>query len=267
MPQASPPSAVGSLLVEPEWLASRLDAEHLRIVDVRLAESFADGHIPNAVHLDLNTLRAEHDGIEGMLITPEAFARIIGQMGVDADTTVVLYDDHHGMPAARAAWSLLRYGHTRLALLDGGWNAWENGAFPATQEVSFITPRRFGVVQAEQYGADFVWVHARLNHPDVILLDVRSNAEYAKGHLPGALLWDWENGANENSTFRSAADLRASLAHAGVTPDREIVTYCQSGVRASHTFLLLKHLGFERVRMYDGSWAEWSSRGAEAERS
>ncbi|MCK6578475.1 MAG: sulfurtransferase [Anaerolineae bacterium] len=267
MSQTSPLSVVGSLLIESEWLVAHLDAENLRIVDVRLAESYVDGHIPNAVHLDLNALRAERDGIEGMLITPESFSRIVGQMGIDADTTVVLYDDHHGMPAARAAWSLLRYGHANLALLDGGWDAWENGAFPTTQDVPFIAPHRFGVVQAELYGADFLWVRAHLNHPQVTLLDVRSSAEYDKGHLPGALLWDWQNGADESSTFRSVSELRASLSAAGVTPDHEIVTYCQSGVRASHTFLLLKHLGFERVRMYDGSWAEWSSRGSEVERS
>ncbi|MBZ0286260.1 MAG: sulfurtransferase, partial [Anaerolineae bacterium] len=76
--------------------------------------------------------------------------------------------------------------------------------------------------------------------------------------LPNAILWNWENGTGLETTFRPAAELRSELALIGVTPDKEIVTYCQSGMRASHTYFLLLNLGFKRVRMYDGSWAEWS---------
>lgn len=260
MTQTFATTTLSGLLVTPDWLAARLNAPALRILDVRLAESFADGHVPGAQHLDLNRLRAEKDGVEGMLIDAAPFAEIMGQFGIDARTTVVLYDDHHGMPAARAAWSLLRYGHPHVALLDGGWDAWETQGLPVTSEISGVEPRRFEVCEDAAHEADFEWVRTHIQSPGVVLLDVRSQTEFDKGRLPGALLWDWENGADDAHTFRDAEETRAALAQAGVTPDQEIVTYCQSGVRAAHTFFLLRHLGFERVRMYDGSWAEWSQR-------
>ncbi len=240
-------------LVSADWLQSNI--EHVVILDARLAENYAEGHIPGAMHVDLNDLRYERDGVEGILVEPETFARVVGNLGIDRDSHLVVYDDHFNLLAARIAWSFLRYGHERISLLDGGWDAWN---YPTSTQIPAPIPRQFKVQVNDAPYASLSWILERT--PDTVLLDVRSYNEYANGFIPGAVFWEWQNGTDFDRTFRNEAETRAELAQLGVTPDREIVTYCQSGVRAAHTYFLLRHLGFERVRIYDGSWAEWSTR-------
>lgn len=248
-------------LIPAEWLAQHLEDAQVRILDARLPENYAEGHIPLAVHVQLTALRYNRDGVDGMLIEPDVFAEAAQRLGIGADTLVVVYDDYYGQLAARIGWSLLRYGHDKVALLDGGWEAWEAAGLPVSTEVKQPEPASFVPVLVEKHIAEHAWVVEHLHAPDVVLLDVRSPLEYNKGHLPNAVAWNWENGTSlEATTFRPAAELLSELAQLGVTPDKEIVTYCQSGMRAAHTFYLLLNLGFKRVRMYDGSWAEWSFR-------
>jgi thiosulfate/3-mercaptopyruvate sulfurtransferase len=245
-------------LVTPTWLSQHLDDPRLRILDARLHENYTEGHIPLSLHVDLKALRYTKDGVDGMLIEPEPFAAIASSLGIGDDTLVVIYDDYFSQVASRIAWSLLRYGHTKVALLDGGWDTWEAAGLPTTAEVKRPAHAHFRPHLVDSPLADLDYVRSHLNSPDVVLLDVRSPAEYSEGHIPNAVAWNWENGTSFEAAFRPLDELRGELAKLGVTPDKEIVTYCQSGMRASHTYFLLKQLGFEHVRMYDGSWAEWS---------
>lgn len=246
-------------VVTPQWLYEHLDDPALRIVDVRLIESYVDGHIPGAVPVDLNAVRGRRDGIDAMLIEPDAFAAVASRLGIGAGTRVVIYDDHHGLTASRIAWSLLAYGHTLVALLDGGWDAWEASSYPVAADTQTPSPTVFTAQPDASVLADIEQVRAAQG-TDTVVLDVRAPAEYERGHVPGAVLWNWENGTSDDHTFLTADDVLPALESLGVTPDREIITYCQAGVRAAHTFLLLRQLGFEQVRMYDGSWLEWSQR-------
>ena len=110
-------------------------------------------------------------------------------------------------------------------------------------------------------GVDAGWIRAHQHDPGVQLVDTRSAAEYARGHIPGAVHWDWNDGtpADGSGYFRGDHALRDELAARGIVADREIVTYCHSGVRAAHTYALLRAIGYPRVRLYDGSWLEWST--------
>lgn len=250
------------LLVTPDWLVNRLDADDLRIVDVRGSDDYAEGHLPGAVQLDLAALTYEENGVPGMLIRPEAYTAVMNQLGINADTSVVLYDSNWGMPAARVLWTLQRYGHDQAALLDGGWDRWLEEGRPIATTPHVPRTTHFEPRPAAATLATLDWVQDHLDDPNVVLVDTRTPAEFAAGRLPGALNWDWMNGlpAQGWNTLRPAADLVAELTALGITPDKEIVTYCRSGARASHTYLLLRHLGFPRVRNYDGSWLEWSAR-------
>lgn len=258
LPEASP------YLVEPQWLAQHVDEPHLRILDTRLPEIYAEGHIPSAVHIDLNALRYTKDDIDGMLIEPDVFAATAGQLGIDQKTAIVVYDDYFGQLASRVAWSFLHYGLANVALLNGGWDAWEAAGLPISDVAHHPKPAVFEPSLVESNLASYGWIQDQLESSEVVLLDVRTPDEYDRGHLPNAVLWHWENGTALETTFRPADNLRAELASIGVTPDKEIVTYCQSGVRAAHTYFLLRNLGFENVRMYDGSWAEWSQKEGNA---
>lgn len=250
------------LIVEPAWLADRLEAPDLRLIDVRAVDAYREGHIPGAVQLDLAALTTTVDGVEGFVIGPDPYATIMGQLGVDEDQAVVLYDSNWGMPAARVAWTLIYYGHPNVAILNGGWDRWEEEEHPTTTTSPLPTPTRFVPRPDASHLAELNWLQEHLDDPNLIVIDTRTNGEYDAGHLPGALLWDWMNGVPVGSwdAVRPTDELAAELAALGITPDKEIVTYCRSGARAAHTYLLLRHLGYPRVRNYDGSWLEWSAR-------
>src|SRR5690606_13221428 len=123
-------------------------------------------------------------------------------------------------------------------------------------------PARFVPRPDPAHMAELAWLQERLGDPDLVIIDTRTSGEYNAGHLPGAILWDWMNGVPVGSwdALRPTDELAAELTALGITPDKEIVTYCRSGARAAHTYLLLRHLGYPRVRNYDGSWLEWSAR-------
>lgn len=248
------------LLVEPTWLAEHLNQPNLRILDVRLADSYEEEHLPGAVWIDLSTLSCIVDGVAGMLLPPAEFAATMGELGIDHNSTVVLYDDNWGMPAARVLWSLRRYGHDQVSVLNGGWDRWQDEGYPTSTKLSTITATTFIPQPADEHLAERQWILDRIDDPDLVLIDTRTPNEYAQGHLPNALSWDWMSGVPLTGweTMRSEDEVRSELAGLGITPDKMIVTYCRSGARAAHTYLLLRHLGFPQVRNYDGSWLEWS---------
>jgi thiosulfate/3-mercaptopyruvate sulfurtransferase len=250
------------LLVTTEWLAQYINAYDLRIVDIRPADAFAEGHIPGAVQVDLAAFGTIVDGVPGMLIGPDSFAAIIGELGIDNDMAVVVYDSNWGMPAARLLWALSYYGHSNNAVLNGGWDRWEEEGRAISRAITLPTPTRFTPSPTPTLLAELPWLQNHLDDPNVVLVDTRTPKEYSDGHLPNAINWDWMNGIPVEGwdTVRPADELATELAALGVTPDKEIITYCRSGARASHTHLLLRYLGYPRVRNYDGSWLEWSAR-------
>jgi thiosulfate/3-mercaptopyruvate sulfurtransferase len=238
------------------------------VIDLRPPEDFATGHIPGAVHLDLW-------GVSLIDTDPaplKAFMWIIDHLfnlrGVDAKTPVVIYDEQSGMRAARAFWFLEYFGHPRVQVLDGGFGAWTRAGLPVTREASPPPKSSWSGVPQEQTIATWRDVKDRLGRPDVVILDTRSDGEHngtivrAKrgGAIPGAVHVEWTRNLTSDGTFKPEAELRAMYEQAGVTPDKEVVTYCQGGYRAAHAYLTLRLLGYPRVRNYTGSWKEWGDR-------
>lgn len=238
------------------------------VLDLRPAEEFAAGHVPGAVHLDLWGLSLV-DTDPGPL---KAFMWIVDHLfnlrGVDAKTPVVLYDDQSGMRAARAFWFLEYFGHERVQVLDGGFGAWVRAGMPVTREAAPPAKSTWAGTPRPERLATWRDVRERLGQPGTVILDTRSDEEYhgtlarAKrgGAIPGAAHVEWKRNLAADGSFKPAAELRAMYEQAGVTPDKEIVTYCQGGYRAAHAYLALRLLGYPRVRNYTGSWKEWGDR-------
>jgi thiosulfate/3-mercaptopyruvate sulfurtransferase len=187
----------------------------------------------------------------------------MGELGVSNDHAVVAYDDQWGLAAARLLWALQAYGHRSVAVLDGGWDRWSAEGSPLASSSIVVTEGRFRAEPDPAVSADLAWIREQLVTGDAVLLDTRSPAEFAKGHVPGALSWDWFNAVPADSwnSTRDPADLRAEWSALGLEPTDEIAVYCRSGMRAAHTYLALRHAGFPRVRLYDGSWQEWEMHG------
>jgi thiosulfate/3-mercaptopyruvate sulfurtransferase len=246
------------LLVDPSWLNERLGGPGLRVVDLREADAYASGHIPGAARLDLSDLGSRMGGLDNVLLPPGAFSDVMARCGISNGDAVVAYDDQWGLAAARLAWALHRYGHDRVAVLDGGWDRWVDEGRPSAQGEEPIPEGAFAPIPRAEVHADREWIARHSSR--TVLLDTRTRAEFDKGHLPGALCWDWFNAvpAGGWSATRDPADLRAEWGALGVDPADEVVVYCRSGMRAAHTYLVLRNAGFSRVRLYDGSWQEWS---------
>jgi thiosulfate/3-mercaptopyruvate sulfurtransferase len=238
------------------------------LIDLRPAEEFAVSRLPGAVHLDLWGLSLI-DTSEAPL---RAFTWMIGHLfslrGVTPDRPVVVYEGDSGMRAARAFWFLDYLGHPDAKILDGGVKAWTRAGGQLTTEVTApVASDWHGTPDASRV-ASWRDVRDRLGNPSTAIVDTRSDAEYygeaarAKrgGAIPGAVHLEWKQNLDKDGRYKPVGELRAMYEGLGVTPDRDVVTYCQGGYRAAHTYVALKLAGFKNVRNYTGSWKEWGDR-------
>ncbi|MGQ9813551.1 MAG: sulfurtransferase [Candidatus Roseilinea sp.] len=263
-------------LVSTEWLAAHLNDPGIRIVESNEDPLlYSAGHIPGAVNIDWTA--DLNDQIVRDYIHSDSFARLMSEKGISNDTTVIFYGDKNNWWACYAFWVFQLFGHTNAKILNGGRRKWVDEGRPMTRDVpayprtTYQAPAR----DDSRYRAfrDQVLAHVRANGT---LVDVRSPQEYTGerlhmpdypnegalrgGHIPGAKSIPWAQAVREDGTFKSYDDLMALYTSEGVTPDKDIITYCRIGERSSHTWFVLKYLlGFERVRNYDGSWTEWGN--------
>jgi len=258
-------------LVSGEWLAANLANENIRIIDARMdIRDYWQAHIPGALYLDTNLLRWPDQGVPGKLMNVEALALLLGQMGIGAKTRVIAYYDKNGYPPFYLLWALEFIGHEDFALLEDGIERWRTEGRPLTQDYPKIKPVSFRLPAKQKRD-----VRATLEDivketkAGAVLLDVRPEDLYKgekgawrrKGHIKGALSHPWAMDLANDGTWKSKEELLAVYANLGVTPDKNIIVSCGQGQMAAFTYFSLKHrLGFQKVRLYDGGFSEWSAR-------
>jgi len=257
------------LLIEPTELVAHLGAPDLRIVDLNQPSVYTRAHVPSAVHLDYGRIVASRPPAMALLPDAEQLGAALGSIGIAPEDHVVAYDDEGGGRASRLLWTLDAIGHQGASLLNGGLRAWLAERLPTESGMSTVAPTRYPVRIVGDVEADKNYVLAHLNDPSVVLVDARSPEEYAGttkraargGHIPGAVNFNWTDAIDptRHLRLRDAAALRRVLEKLGVTPDKEAITYCQTHHRSAHTYMVLKILGYRRVRSYPGSWSEWGN--------
>jgi thiosulfate/3-mercaptopyruvate sulfurtransferase len=267
-------------LVSTDWLAARLDDPTIRVVDCRYyfdgrvgRDAYAAGHIPGAAYLDwTKELATRQDPIAFKVARGPQVKAAMERLGIGDDTTIVGYDDEGGHFVARLWLVLARHGHgDKVKILEGGITKWEQEGRPLSQDepaprAATFTPRDTDdgtLLTAEQ-------VLALKDDPNTVIVDVRRHTEYtgeearAKrgGRIPGSTWIFWQDNLDWNGdrSFRPEQEIRKRYESAGITRDKQVVTYCQGAVRAAHTAVALKMLGYDNVKVYDGSWEEWGSR-------
>jgi len=257
------------LLIEPDVLENTLGYDNLLIVDLSKAETYRKLHIPGAVHLDYAQITAARKPVMGLLPEPEVLDTLFSSIGIDEQTHVVAYDDEGGGCASRLLWTLEMAGHEHFSILNGGLHAWANENHAYTDEPVTPVTKQFHSRYNEQPSADSNYIKERLGNTDTCLLDVRSPAEYSGmkkfaaqgGHIPGAVNIEWTQMMDQprNLRFKADDELFALLKSVGVTPDKEVITYCQTHHRSAHSYIVLKHLGFKQLKAYPGSWSDWGN--------
>ena len=264
----TPAHAADALLVDAAALDAQRTAADVRIVD--MADELADyqrGHIPGAVHLDVDKARVAV-GRAFRVPTPEEGAKLLGALGITPETRVVIYDDAGSLNAAWFFYVLETLGHPRAAILDGGIAAWKRAGLQLSTETPASAATSYRPAPHPERVTTAAWVREHLQDRSVALLDARSTGEYSGakkfakrgGHIPGAVNVEWQQNLRPDGTFKSLDELRALYTGAGVTPDKTVVTYCQTHHRGAHAYFVLRLLGYPRVVGYDRSWAEWGNR-------
>lgn len=267
------------VLVDTQWLADHLNYPRVRVVECDGTESAYEGsHIAGAVFWNaykdilLPNLRVNID--------KTAAAELFARSGIGNDTIVVLYSNSLSATGL-AFWYLKLFGHRDVRLLNGSRKKWLAEGRPLTAESPTVTHASYTpqspdpTIQAQRADVEAAipsGAGRTVGTPDHTFVDTRRIQEYSgewfaskppegderAGHMPGAAHIYFERALNDDGTFKSADELRALYGGYGVTPDKEVTTYCTLGWRAGHTWLALKYLlGYPNVRNYDGSWNEW----------
>lgn len=257
------------MLVDTEWVAAHSGDEGVRLLDARQLSDYMQSHIPQAVHFDVGELMVERDGVRGMLPEPEALNALFGAHGFSPKTTVVIYDGRGGLLASRLWFALDYMGHEDVRLLNGGWQAWSSAGRPVTRAAPLLEAVAYQGRPDPSKMADAEWLAAHLKDSSVVPVDARTLGEYTGqdvrasrgGHVPGAVHLNWsETLSGTDMRFKSADELEGMFRQAGVTRDKTAVPYCQTHVRGAQVSFVLRLLGYEKVRGYDGSWSEWGNR-------
>jgi thiosulfate/3-mercaptopyruvate sulfurtransferase len=257
-----------TLLTTASELQRKLGAENLCIIDVRPAEDYANGHIPGATHFDLFGLSLIDTSEAPLKAFMFMIHHVLELRGVNESKEVVFYEDNSGMRAARGLWFLEYYGHPNVKMLDGGFRAWKAAGAPVTSDATPPKTASFKIAERRDVLATTDDVLRSLGQKQIAILDTRSEGEYLGTHvraarggaIPGAIHVEWTDNLAPDGKFKSNDELKAMYDKAGITPEKEVVSYCQGGYRAAHSYVALRLLGFPKVRNYIGSWKEWGDR-------
>ncbi len=271
------------VLVETDWLASRLSDQSIRAVEVDVDTAAYDlGHIPGAIGWSWHTQLC--DTVRRDILPKEQLEALLSEAGITPETTVVLYGDSNNWFAAWAFWQLKIYGHRDARLLNGGRRKWLAEGRPLMEEAPSYPATAYHAQEPDLSLRAFLpQMLEVVKNGSASLIDVRGPQEFTGeilappglpetcqrgGHIPGAKSVPWGKACNEDGTFKSFEELKALYGAEGVNESRPAISYCRIGERSSHTWFVLKYLlGLPDVRNYDGSWTEWGNLvGAPVER-
>jgi len=276
--KAQPKHAAGQkvrseMLVSTDWLAKNIDDRNVFVIHVAAdRKHYDDGHLPGARFLLSKEILTTRDGVANELPAVADLRKTFEQLGVGDTGRIVIYGENSGLLAARVYFTLDYLGHgDRAALLDGGIEKWKAEKLtvetqPVKTEPAEFTPRpRPQIVAGLDAVRDLSRVAANVADAGVAIVDARPEEQYIgnqtqrSGHIPGAASVYWLNHlvSRENPAMKPSSELSKLYEAAGLKAGQKVVTYCNTGMQASHSYFTLKYLGYD-VMMYDGSFSEWS---------
>jgi thiosulfate/3-mercaptopyruvate sulfurtransferase len=266
-----------NVLVDTQWVEDHLDDSKVRIaeVDYDPKANYNLGHIPNSILFDWK--RDINDPLTRNILSRDDCSTLLQKAGINDSTTLILYGDFNNWFAAFAFWVFEYYGMKNTKIMNGGRKKWLEEDRPISKETPSFPMGNFKPTGPNPALRAFLsQVRESLELDKTMRIDVRSPQEFTGeitapaeyptehaqrgGHIPGAVNIPWAKAVNDDGTFKSADELTKLYQTVGITPEKEIITYCRIGERSSHTWFVLKHLlGYPDVKNYDGSWTEWGN--------
>lgn len=267
------------VLVETNWVADHINDSKVRIVEVDYdpENAYNQGHIKNTGlawwKRDIN------DPVARDIIDKQRFEDLMRTLGVNSDTTLVLYGDFNNWFAAFAFWVFKYYGHQDIRIMNGGRKKWEAEQRQYVKDIPAFQKTNYAAkAPNDELRAYLPEVRKIIDAKDssFVLVDVRSPKEFSGeitappeypmehaqrgGHIPSAKNIPWAQAVKDDGTFKSVEELKQLYEPKGVTKEKNVIAYCRIGERSSHTWFVLKYLlGYPKVRNYDGSWTEWGN--------
>jgi thiosulfate/3-mercaptopyruvate sulfurtransferase len=256
------------LLVDAADLHAALERENLFLIDAR--GTLNDTLIPGAVHFAAIAELTDPDHpVASFLITPEAFREKMRRIGLNNDDRVVIYDGGNSLAAARLFYALEYYGFSNASILNGGIQGWLAEGYDIANAPASRGESSFSVNVNEAMWCDITYVMEAANDPDKIIFDARSEAEYTGedvraergGHVPNAVNLEWSRVLQPDGIpyFLPPQQIQDKYTALGITPDKEVIPHCHTNVRSSHAYFTLRLMGYDSVRPYEGSWAEYGN--------
>ncbi|MEP6473276.1 MAG: sulfurtransferase [Gemmatimonadota bacterium] len=273
-PAPSNPAALPSL-ISADSLVALMSRGPVRILDVR--QQWTDyllNHLPEAEWAQVESFRAAERGLPFQLLSGDSYRSLFQRLGVDRSAPVVIYSagDANDIDATYLAWLLAGMGHTSVRVLDGGYAKWVLDNRPLGRSYPKIDAPAALRGRFNPEAAGLAEVRAVVQGNGTVLVDARSAAQFAgtagaqrrRGHIPGAIDHPWASDLETRDlalVWKPADALRASYVTQGITPDKPIIVYCNTGTEASHLWFALRAiLHYPNVRIYTGAWSEWSER-------
>jgi len=256
------------LLVEADALNDALETEEIILIDAR--EETSDSLIAGAVHFPaIENLTDPDHPVESYLIGPETFEEKMRDIGLSNEDRVVIYDEGNGLAAARLFYALDYYGFSNASILNGGFSGWIAESLPVTDTPGNQMEGTFLAETQDSKFCDLSYVQEASEDPNKIIFDVRSEDEYAgtderaeqSGHIPNAVHLEWNNVLTDGDVpyFKPAEEIQEIYDNLGITRDKEVIPHCHTNVRGSHAYFTLRLMGYDSVRAYEGSWAEYGN--------
>lgn len=256
------------LIIEAKQLEACLNSSDLLIVDLSQAQTYAQLHVPGAVHINPSELVCGIPPAVGKLPALEQLNTLFARIGYSPDKHIVVYDDEGGGWAGRFIWTLDVIGHAAYSYLNGGIHAWAKEGHPVTTDVPQIISTKPNLTIHHDVIASMEDVISSLEDSNIKVWDARSAEEYSgskltaqrNGHIPGAVNLDWLHTMDKDRNLRllPLEELQTKLSSLGIHPGNTIITHCQTHHRSGLTYLIAKALGYD-VLAYDGSWSEWGN--------
>ena len=259
-----------SFLVDINWLAKNLNSSSIRLIDMSDDTQFQRFHIPGATHLPYAAINMHNKKGVSLSVGKDNIIKILGLLGIQTKHHVVIYDDMGGLHAGRLFWELEKIGHKNISILNGGLVKWILSGKKVTAKSQNIKAVQYktAIKSGRNNTATLEEILSTTFNSKNILLDVRSKEEYSgylryprTGHIPKAKWWEWSQSVNFENAFKmqKQTTLKKQLQQLGISKTNTPITlYCQSAHRAAQSYFTLRQLGFENVKVYDGSMSEYS---------
>lgn len=267
--------------VSTDWLAKHINDEDLMLMDVQPnVHDYIMGHLPGAIYLSEGLLRSAWNHLPAMYIPPESLKPILDRAGLDPNRPVVVYSASgryskctaglgDGLEQTMMTYSLIRFGHNKVYILDGGLEKWKSEGHELTKAFPQCDQSDFKIKMRKDFFVEYEEFNRMRERDDVIIFDARPFDSYMEGglwikngHIPGAFSLPWRTLMTKDNPklMKSDEELKQLISKFNITPDKTLLIYCGTGREATNEFLFFKfYLGHELVRIYEGSFTEWSA--------